>query len=67
MEKSILYLELEAAIKKYAEVQCTDFECAFRDALTDMCHMAEANGIDFQDRVDVAKHLFEEEKEQDHG
>jgi hypothetical protein len=62
-KRTPLYKDLRRIIKKWAKNQQTDFSCAFRDALTDMQHLANDEKLDFADRLGVATSLFHEEEE----
>jgi len=42
-KKDSLKKALLSAIRKYAREECTNFPCAFRDALTDMRHIADSS------------------------
>lgn len=39
------------------------FKFAFRDVLTEMMHIAKEKNLDFEDRLNIAKEVFEEEIE----
>jgi hypothetical protein len=58
-----LRLVLEAAVEEYAQNEGTNFECAFRDALTDMKHIADEKGIDFDWTMGRALEVADEEDE----
>jgi hypothetical protein len=54
---------LEAVIEEYAQNAGTDFHGAFRDALTDLKHIADEKGIDFDETVSVALEVTAQETE----
>ena len=54
---------LEAVIEEYAQNAGTDFQSAFRDALTDLKHIADEKGIDFDETVIVALEVAAQETE----
>jgi hypothetical protein len=53
--------DLLAAIKKYAKAEGTDFDCAFRDALADMRHIAGDHKLDYHLEDLRAEGLYKEE------
>jgi hypothetical protein len=61
---SSLQVALTKAIEKWAKSQGTLFHCAFRDALTDMMHIANEKRIDFKDKLKTAKAVFKEESKE---
>jgi len=58
-----LRLVLEAAVEEYAQNAGTTFEGAFRDALTDLKHLADEKGLDFDERLAAALEVADEEDE----
>jgi len=54
---------LEAVIEEYAQNAGTDFMGAFRDALTDLKHIADEKEIDFDETVIVALEVAAQETE----
>jgi hypothetical protein len=62
-KRSALYKDLLKAIKKWERTERTTFLCAFRDALTDMRHLADDSMINFADRLEIATALYKEENE----
>jgi hypothetical protein len=54
---------LHAAIDKYAEEEGTDFDCAFRDALADMRHIAGDHMLDYHLEDVRAEGLYKEERD----
>jgi len=54
---------LEAVIEEYAQNAGTDFMGAFRDALTNLKHIADEKGIDFAETVIVALEVAAQETE----
>lgn len=64
-EPSSLQVALTKAIEQWAKCQGTLFHCAFRDALTDMMHIANEKRIDFKDKLKTAKAVFKEESTDD--
>jgi len=61
---SSLQVALTKAIEKWAKRQGTLFHCAFRDALTDMMHIANEKRLDFKDKLKTAKAVFKEESKE---
>lgn len=61
MEASSLQHALRQAIDEWQKAQRTDFRCAFRDALTDMIHVADNAGIDFDEALEWANEVYFEE------
>jgi hypothetical protein len=55
--------ELYQLMTRFANAQGTDSRGAFRDVLTDMMHIAEAQGFDFDQVVANAREVAEEEDE----
>lgn len=47
---------------KYVSRDETDLKSAIRDMLTDIMHLCKVKKIDFKDRLDSAKEVYEEER-----
>jgi len=62
-KQTSLYKDLRRIIKKWEKDQQTDFYSAFRDALTDMRHLAKDNKLDFADMLDSASEAYCEERQ----
>lgn len=63
MERSALYIDLQNAIEKWAKNEGTGFPQAYRDALTDLRHMADDHNIMFNETLKAAKEVYFEERE----
>lgn len=55
--------QIEKTAREYAEREGTSFEFAIRDVLTDVMHLCDKHGIDFDLRLAGASDVYEEEKE----
>ncbi len=62
LNKSSLRVAMTKAIKQWANQEGTLFPFAYRDALTDMMHIAEEYGLNFNEKLKGAREVFEEEK-----
>jgi len=65
MKRSSLYNALKKAIEDYAKSEGTEFSGAFRDALTDLRHMADAEGLHYNERSCAAANVYDEEIEEE--
>lgn len=62
MKDNQLHPLLSKALKNYALRADTNFEGALRDVLTELYHIADEHGVDFQERVGAAVEVSKEEK-----
>jgi len=53
--------ELGTLLTRYGQDQGTDGKGAFRDMLTDLMHVAQNQGLDFNERLKAARRVFKQE------
>ena len=52
---------LDVLLRGYMRMAGTDQSCAVRDMLTELMHMCDSQGLDFSDRVRLARRAYREE------